>query len=107
MLFQPAGRGDPRIHHHLDSSFGFGGSVEGAGTTFVIFGSNLGSGCGNPEGVYDRKTRGGGDGFEGPDGQLSIVKCVLLLEMDFEVKGVSFEEVVKEFSHLDVPHLRM
>ncbi|GJX21893.1 retrovirus-related pol polyprotein from transposon TNT 1-94 [Tanacetum coccineum] len=36
MLSQPAGRGHPRIHHQLDPSFGFGGSVGGAGTTFVI-----------------------------------------------------------------------
>ncbi|GJT82967.1 hypothetical protein Tco_1057309 [Tanacetum coccineum] len=36
MLSLPAGRGDPRIHHQLDSSLGFGGSAGGAGTTFVI-----------------------------------------------------------------------
>ncbi|GJS42959.1 hypothetical protein Tco_0568002 [Tanacetum coccineum] len=35
-------------------------------------GSNPGGGCGNLGG--GRETHGGGDGFEGPDGQLSIVK---------------------------------
>ncbi|GKD84365.1 hypothetical protein Tco_1355519 [Tanacetum coccineum] len=43
-------------------------------------GSNLGDGFGKPGGV--RETRGG-DGLEGPGGQLSIV-YVLLLEMDFD-----------------------
>ncbi|GJY15225.1 hypothetical protein Tco_0385647, partial [Tanacetum coccineum] len=43
-------------------------------------GSNHGGGFGNLRG--SRETRGGGDGFEGPGGQLSI--CVLLLEMDFD-----------------------
>ncbi|GKE83986.1 hypothetical protein Tco_1557728 [Tanacetum coccineum] len=36
----------------------------------------------NPGGGLE--TRGGGDGFEGPGGQWSIVECVLLLEMDFD-----------------------
>ncbi|GKC65000.1 hypothetical protein Tco_1097598 [Tanacetum coccineum] len=36
MLSQPAGRGDSWIHHQLDPSVGFGGSVGGARTTFVI-----------------------------------------------------------------------
>ncbi|GKE45592.1 hypothetical protein Tco_1472876, partial [Tanacetum coccineum] len=43
-------------------------------------GSNPIGGCGNPSG--GRETRGGGDGFEEPDGQLSM--CVLLLEIDFD-----------------------
>ncbi|GKC42731.1 hypothetical protein Tco_1060453 [Tanacetum coccineum] len=43
-------------------------------------GSNPGGGFGNPRG--GRETRGGGDGLEGPCGQLSI--CVLLLKMDFD-----------------------
>ncbi|GJS63006.1 hypothetical protein Tco_0677570 [Tanacetum coccineum] len=36
-----------------------------------ICGSNPDGGFGNPRG--GRETRGGGDGFEGPGGQLSIV----------------------------------
>ncbi|GJV92659.1 hypothetical protein Tco_1540472 [Tanacetum coccineum] len=43
-------------------------------------GSNPGGGFGKPRG--GRETRGGGDGLEGPGGQLSM--CVLLLEMDFD-----------------------
>ncbi|GJU83067.1 hypothetical protein Tco_1285432 [Tanacetum coccineum] len=43
-------------------------------------GSNSGDGFRKLGG--GRETRGGGDGLEGPDGQLSI--CVLLLEMDFD-----------------------
>ncbi|GJU18033.1 hypothetical protein Tco_1145999 [Tanacetum coccineum] len=42
-------------------------------------GSNSGGGFRNSGGGCE--TRDGGDGLEGPDGQLSI--CVLLLEMDF------------------------
>ncbi|GJR89814.1 hypothetical protein Tco_0213825 [Tanacetum coccineum] len=53
-LSQPA---IARIHHSLDSSFGFAGCV--------------GGGCGNPGGGH--VTSGGGDGLEGPSGQLSIV----------------------------------
>ncbi|GJY74096.1 hypothetical protein Tco_0478527 [Tanacetum coccineum] len=43
-------------------------------------GSNPGGGFGKPGGV--RETRGGGDGLERHNGQLSM--CVLLLEMDFD-----------------------
>ncbi|GJT97754.1 hypothetical protein Tco_1093272 [Tanacetum coccineum] len=39
-----------------------------------------GGGCVNPGG--GRETRGGGDRFEGPGGQLFT--CVLLLEVDFD-----------------------
>ncbi|GJS18668.1 hypothetical protein Tco_0413140 [Tanacetum coccineum] len=42
--------------------------------------SKPGGGCGNPG--DGRVIRGGGDGSEGPCGQLSI--CVLLLEMDLD-----------------------
>ncbi|GJX65752.1 ulp1 protease family, C-terminal catalytic domain-containing protein [Tanacetum coccineum] len=35
MLSQPAVRCDPRIHHQLDPFLVFGGSVGGAGTTFI------------------------------------------------------------------------
>ncbi|GJS92047.1 hypothetical protein Tco_0774683 [Tanacetum coccineum] len=42
---------------------------------------------------------------------VEVLECVLLLEMDFDGacggERISFKEVVKEFSHLDVPHLRM
>ncbi|GJV70215.1 hypothetical protein Tco_1485724 [Tanacetum coccineum] len=48
--------------------------------------SNPGSGCGNSGG--GRETQGGGDFSEGPGGQL-------------------FMEVVMEFSHFGVPHLRI
>ncbi|GJT44463.1 hypothetical protein Tco_0953178 [Tanacetum coccineum] len=52
----------------------------GAAGTFGVNCSNPDGGCGNSSG--GRVTHGGGDGLEGPDGQLSI--CVLLLEMDFD-----------------------
>ncbi|GJW52234.1 hypothetical protein Tco_0093585, partial [Tanacetum coccineum] len=42
-------------------------------------GSNPGGGFGKSEGGLE--TYGGGDGLEGPGGQLSM--CVLLLEIDF------------------------
>ncbi|GJR41860.1 hypothetical protein Tco_1309963 [Tanacetum coccineum] len=43
-------------------------------------GSNPGGVFGKPGG--GRETRSGGDGLDGPGGQLSM--CVLLLEMDFD-----------------------
>nr|GEY88760.1 hypothetical protein [Tanacetum cinerariifolium] len=65
-------------------------------------GSNSGSGFGNLGG--GREIRGGEDGLEGPDGQLSIKWILMELVV---VKGIFFSEVVKEFSHLVVPHLRI
>nr|GFA29057.1 hypothetical protein [Tanacetum cinerariifolium] len=67
-------------------------------------GSNPSGGCGNSS--DDHEIRSGGDGFEGLGGQMSIVERWILMEL-VVVKGISFEKVVKEFSHLDVPHMRM
>ncbi|GJY99948.1 hypothetical protein Tco_0517378 [Tanacetum coccineum] len=70
-------------------------------------GSNPSGGFGKPGGGHE--TRGGGDGLDGPDGQLSM--CVLLLEMDFDRacggERDLFLGVVNVFSHLVVPYLRM
>ncbi|GKE96283.1 hypothetical protein Tco_1581138 [Tanacetum coccineum] len=65
-------------------------------------GSNPGGGSGKPG--DGRETRRGGDGLEGPGGQLSMRWILMELEV---VKGISFLEVVREFSHLVVLHLRM
>ncbi|GJV57307.1 hypothetical protein Tco_1458312 [Tanacetum coccineum] len=46
----------------------------------VVVSNRVAADLENPGG--GRETRGGGDGFEGPDGQLSM--CVLLLEIYFD-----------------------
>ncbi|GKE12575.1 hypothetical protein Tco_1416126 [Tanacetum coccineum] len=63
--------------------------------------SNPGGGFGKPRG--GRETRGG-DGLEGLDSQLSMRWILMELEV---VKGISFWEEMKEFSHLVVHHLRI
>nr|GEU63321.1 hypothetical protein [Tanacetum cinerariifolium] len=63
-------------------------------------GSNPGGGFGKLGG--SREIRGGGDRLEGPGGQLSMRWILMELEV---VKWIYFKAVVKEFSHLVVPHL--